>query len=135
VGLGALTSEDCVYPSAFVDGDGEVLDGAKKYVMHFEKGQLPPSAAGVWSLSQYRENFYVPNALGRYGILSSMPLKYNADGSLDVYLQAKSPGQDKEANWLPIPPSDPFNLTVRIYQPKKEAIDGTYKVPPVKKVQ
>lgn len=58
--------------------------------------------------------------------------KYNADGSLDVYIQASSPGPDEETNWLPIPPSGPFNLTVRIYQ--KEAIDGTYKLPPVGKV-
>ncbi len=135
MGLGALTSDDCVYPSAFLDGDGKVLDGTQKYIMHFEKNGVPPSHVGVWSISPYRENFYVRNSINRYGILSSMPLKYNADGSLDVYIQAKSPGPDKEANWLPCPPSDPFNLTIRVYQPKKEILDGTYKLPPVKKVQ
>ena len=134
-GLGALTSDDAVYPCAFVDGDGKVLDAANNYVMHFEKDGLPPSASGVWSISPYRENFYVRNPLERYGILSSMPLKFNADGSLDVYIQAKSPGADKETNWLPTPPSGPFNLTVRIYQPRKEVLDGTYKLPPVKTVQ
>ncbi len=87
------------------------------------------------SFSQYRENFYVRNALARYGILSSMPLKHNADGSLDVFIQAKSPGPDKEVNWLPAPPSGMFNLTVRVYQPKKEILDGTYKLPPVMKVR
>ena len=75
------------------------------------------------------------NSINRYGILPSMPLKYNADGSLDVYIQARSPGADKEANWLPCPPSDPFNLSVRIYQPKKEVLDGTYKLPPVRRVE
>lgn len=133
-GLGALTSDDAVYPSAFVDGDGKVLDGAKNYVIHFEKGELPPSHAGVWSISQYRENFYVPNTLNRYGILSTMPLKYNDDGSLDIYLQRNSPGADKESNWLPTPPSDPFNLTMRVYQPDKSLIDGSYKVPPVTRI-
>jgi hypothetical protein len=64
-----------------------------------------------------------------------MPLKYNADGSLDIYIQAKSPGSHKESNWLPTPPSGMFNLTIRIYQPKQEALDGTYKLPPVTKVQ
>ena len=135
LGLGAATSDDVIYPSAFVDGDGKVLDGASKYVMHFEKGGFPPSASGVWSISQYRENFYVRNSIERYGILPSMPLKYNADGSLDIYIQKDSPGPDKEANWLPCPPSGPFNVTVRIYQPKKEALDGSYKLLPVKKVQ
>jgi len=66
---------------------------------------------------------------------SSMPLKLNADGSLDVYLQASSPGADRQANWLPTPPSAPFNLTVRVYQPQKEVLDGAYKLPPLKRVQ
>jgi hypothetical protein len=103
LGLGALCSEDAMYPSAFVDGDGNVLDGAGKYVMHFEKDGLPPSAAGVWSISPYRGNFYVRNAINRYGILSSMPLKYNDDGSLDIYIQARSPGAEREVNWLLCP--------------------------------
>jgi hypothetical protein len=134
-GLGALTSKDCVYPCAFVDGDGQALDAAYNYLMHFPKDGLPPSASGVWSISQYRDNFYVRNVLDRYGILSSMPLRYNADGSLDIYIQAKSPGPDKETNWLPTPPSGMFNLTVRVYQPKNGILDGTYKLPPVKKVR
>ena len=134
-GLGALTAADCVYPSAFVDGDGHALDAAYHYVIHFPKDKLPPSASDVWSISQYRDNFYVPNALNRYGILSSMPLKYNADGSLDIYIQAKSPGADKESNWLPAPPSGMFNLTTRIYQPRQEILDGSYEMPPVTKVE
>ncbi len=146
MGLGALTADDAIYPSAFVDGDGKVLDGANKYVMHFEKGNIFPSYSGVWSISPYRENFYVRNSLERYGILSSMPLNYNADGSLDVYIQARAPGADKESNWVPCPPSGPFNLTIRVYQPKKEMMDGhtknnivvkagSYTIPPVKRVE
>ena len=72
---------------------------------------------------------------GSPGPDSGMPLKYNDDGSLDVYIQAKSPGADKESNWLPSPPSDPFNLTVRVYQPKPGLLDGSYKLPPVTRVQ
>jgi len=97
-GLGALTSDAAVYPSAFVDGDGNVLDGAAKYVLHLEKDEIFPSESGVWSVSPYRENFYVKNAINRYGITSAMPLKYNPDGSLAIYIQAQSPGADKEAN-------------------------------------
>jgi hypothetical protein len=133
MGLGAGVAEDIVYPSAFVDGDGNALDGAYNYVMHFDKADLGLSQNGVWSISAYRENFYVHNSLERYGLLQSMP-KYNADGSLDVYLQAKSPGADKESNWLPIPPSGMFNLTIRIYDPKQEALSESHKFQPVKKV-
>jgi hypothetical protein len=134
MGLGALPREDAVYPSAFVDASGTALDGGTKYVMHFEKDALPPSKVGVWSISPYRDNFYVRNALNRYGILSSMPLKFNADGSLDVYIQATSPGADKESNWLPCPPSGSFNLTIRAYQPMESLLNGTYVLPPVRRV-
>jgi hypothetical protein len=76
----------------------------------------------------------VQNAIERYGLPPGNP-KYNADGSLDVYLQATSPGPDKESNWLPIPASGEFNLTLRIYNPSKAALDPAYKFPPVKRVE
>jgi hypothetical protein len=134
VGLGADLREDTIYPSAYVDGDGKRFDSANKYVMRFEKDQFPPTNA-TWSVSQYRGNFYVVNVLNRYAIAPWMPLKFNKDGSLDIYLQAESPGPDKESNWLPTPtPPGPFNLTARNYFPKEAAYDGSYKLPPVKKV-
>jgi hypothetical protein len=132
MGLGAGVADDIVYPTAFVDGEGNALDGAYKYVMHFDKADLPASRNGVWSISSYRENFYVHNPIERYGLLPAM-VKYNADGSLDVYLQANSPGADKESNWLPVPRSGLFNATIRIYDPKQEALQPGYKVPPIRK--
>ena len=135
LGPGAMISDDVVYPSAFVDGDGKVLDGASEYVLHFGKDEIPPSNSGFWSISSYRENFYVRNSIDRYEILSGMPLDYNLDGSLDVYIQSRSPGADKESNWLPCPPSGPFNLTIRVYQPKQAILDGSYKLPPVRKIK
>ena len=133
LGLGADMQEDTTYPTAYVDGDGNALDSANKYVMHYEKGQLPPTNA-TWSISQYKGNFYERNVLNRYAIAPWMPLKFNPDGSLDIYLQAESPGKDKESNWLPTPPGK-FNLTIRNYWPKEKALNGTYKNPPVRKVQ
>lgn len=132
LGLGADMQEDTIYPTAYVDGDGKLLDSANKYAMHYEKGQFQPTNA-TWSISQYQGNFYVRNALNRYVIAPWMPLKFNADGSLDVYLQAESPGPDKEANWLPTPPGV-FNVTIRNYWPQGPALDGTYKNPPITKV-
>jgi len=124
--------EDTVYPTAYLDGEGHPLDSANKYVMRFEKDQLPPTNA-TWSVSQYKGNFYERNVLNRYVIAPWMPLQFNPDGSLDIYLQATSPGKDRESNWLPIPLGQ-FNLTLRNYFPKQAAYDGTYKVPPVRKV-
>jgi hypothetical protein len=132
MGLGAGTADDIVYPTAFVDREGNALDGSYKYTMHFNKAELPASQNGVWSISAYRENFYIHNPIDRYGLLPAM-VKYNADGSLDLYLQVKSPGADKESNWLPIPPSGLVNLTIRIYDPTQEAREPGYKIPPVVK--
>ena len=59
-----------------------------------------------------------------------MPFEYNADGSLDIHFQKKSPGKDKEANWLPAP-AGPFNLTMRLYGPEMDALTGKWNPPPV----
>jgi hypothetical protein len=45
------------------------------------------------------------------------------DGSLDLYFKNASPGADKEANWLPAPKGG-FNLLMRLYAPKSEALTG-----------
>jgi hypothetical protein len=135
VGLGAIQPVDVTYPTAFLDGEGKPLDSANRYVLHFDKGQTPPSNA-TWSVSMYDpQGFYVSNAINRYNLAAWMPLKYNSDGSLDMYIQPSSPGADKEANWLPTPATGQFNLTVRDYWPTQAVLDGAYKLPPVKKVQ
>lgn len=87
-----------------------------------------------WSVSLYQGPNYVPNDIDRYDIAPWMPLNYGPDGSLDIYIQASSPGKDKEANWLPAPASGEFNIVIRNYWPKQEALDGTYKNPPIKKI-
>jgi len=105
---------DAVYRSAYVDGTDRPLNGANRYVLHFDKGQEPPVRA-FWSVTMYDpDSFFVANPLNHYALSSWMPFKRNADGSLDLYIQKDSPGKDKEANWLPAPASD-FNLTMRLY--------------------
>ena len=78
------------------------------------------------------QGYYVPNAIDRYNLAPWMPLTYNADGSLDISIQASPPARE-ESNWLPAPASGPFSLTVRIYWPTDAVLDGTYKLPPVRK--
>lgn len=134
LGLGANLPEDAIYPMNLADDTGRPLDGANNYTLHFEKGQIPPAAA-FWSLTLYdREGFQVPNSLNRFALSSWMPLKHNADGSLDLYLQNESPGQDKEANWLPAP-KGPFNVMLRLYAPRSEALTGKWNPPPVTKLE
>ena len=96
-------------------------------------GQLPPAEA-FWSLTMYDPDFFfVPNPINRYELAQRDKLKVNADGSIDMYLQAESPGADKEANWLPAPKGK-FNLVLRIYQPRPSPpsiLDGSWTPPPV----
>ncbi|MEI7937060.1 MAG: DUF1214 domain-containing protein [Verrucomicrobiota bacterium] len=116
----------------FLDAHDKPLDAASRYVLHFEKNQLPPAQA-TWSVSMYDpDGYYVPNAISRYALSAWMPLKYNPDGSLEIYLQTDSPGAEKEANWLPAPKQGPFNLTIRVYWPKPEVLDGTWTPPGVR---
>jgi hypothetical protein len=134
VGLGANLPEDAIYPLNLGDEDGKALDGANKYTLHFEKGATPPVNA-FWSLTLYDpDGFQVANVLNRFAVSSWMPFAYNPDGSLDLYFQNESPGKDKEANWLPAPKGG-FNLTMRLYSPKSEALTGKWNPPPITRAQ
>ena len=134
LGLGANLPEDAIYPANLADETGRPLDGANKYRLHFEKGETPPAKA-FWSITLYdSEGFQVANPLNRFAVSSWMPLKYNADGSLDLYFQNESPGADKEANWLPAP-KGAFNVLMRLYAPRSEALTGKWNPPPVTRVQ
>lgn len=136
IGLGANQPQDAVYPTSLKDAEGRKYSGANKYVMKFPKGQLPP-ALGFWSVTMYDANyFFVNNPLNRYSISARQNLKSNPDGSTDLYIQNESPGKDKESNWLPSPSGD-FVLMMRLYWPNEKnpsIIDGSWKIPPVKKV-
>ncbi|MCC7086226.1 MAG: DUF1254 domain-containing protein [Pirellulales bacterium] len=132
IGLGANRPQDAVYPTSEVDGDGHPYRGTHKYTIHFPKGQTPPVNA-FWSITMYNADyFFVDNPLNKYTVSPRNDLKYNADGSLDIYIQNKSPSKDKEANWLPAPKGK-FILMMRLYWPKEKTpsiIDGSWTPPP-----
>lgn len=132
-GLGANLPEDAIYPLNLTDSDGKPLDGSNKYVIHFTKADSPPVDA-FWSVTLYdSEGFQVGNSLNRFALSSWMPFKTNEDGSLDLYFQHESPGKDKEANWLPAP-KGAFNITMRLYAPKPEALNGKWNPPVIKRM-
>lgn len=133
VGLGANPPEDAVYPVAVADADGEPLTGDRDYVLHFEPDELPPAQA-FWSVTMYdEEGFQVANALDRFALGDRDELAYNADGSLDLYLQHTSPGADREANWLPAP-RGPLGITLRLYAPAPEVLDGRWTPPAIRRI-
>jgi hypothetical protein len=130
VGLGANLPEDAIYPLNLGDETGKPLDGTNNYVLHFDKSAVPPVSA-FWSVTLYdQQGYQVANPLNRFALSSWMPFHYNPDGSLDLYLQNENPGPAKEANWLPAP-KGPFNVTMRLYAPKSQALTGLWNPPPV----
>lgn len=137
IGLGANRPEDAIYPTSTGPDLVETYDGAKKYVMRFNKGELPP-VSGFWSLTMYDENyFFVQNPINRQSISARQNLKANPDGSVDLYIQNENPGPDKESNWLPAPKGK-FILMLRMYWPNSTPptiLDGSWKIPAVKAEQ
>lgn len=133
VGLGANQPEDAIYPALVADADGAPLDGASDYLCHFAAGELPPVDA-FWSVTMYDEHgFQAANPINRFAIGDRDPLANNSDGSLDIHIQHSCPGADKEPNWLPAP-LGPLGITMRLYAPRPEALDGRWNPPPVRRV-
>ena len=126
-GLGANQLADAIYPIQ-IDNVGPTVDPV---VLHFDADGIPPVGA-FWSVTLYDDKgFAVPNAINRGSIADWMDLAYNDDGSLDLYIQPDSPGPDLAANWLPSPADRPWNLTLRLYAPLPDALDGTWTPPTV----
>jgi hypothetical protein len=121
------------YAFVWTDGDGQPLDGANRYELRLES---PPPVDAFWSLTMYDvPDFYlVANPIDRYSIGDRTPgLQTSPDGSVTIWMQADSPGPDKEANWLPTP-AGAFRPIMRLYQPQQPILDGTYVLPAIRKV-
>jgi hypothetical protein len=129
-GLGVNVPQEAFMPVTFTDSQGQPLSGANNYTIHFDSGQTPPVDA-FWSVTMYNnKTLLVDNPLNRYSIGTYTGLKNNTDGSLDLYLQNQSRGPDKESNWLPAP-ADSFSLTMRLYLPQPQILNGTWQPPGV----
>jgi hypothetical protein len=131
LGIYGNTAAEALYPSFSTDSTGAPLTGAENYTFHFAPNQLPPVNA-FWSLTMYGlpKSLLVANPINRYLINSPMlrELIPDADGGYTLYVQKQSPGSEREANWLPAP-EGPFALVLRLYWPKPDALNGTWKAP------
>jgi len=134
VGLGANLPPDAMYPNTRVDQDGKPLDGSQRYRVHFKAGELPPVNA-FWSVTAYNaQDFFIDNPLHRYALGDRDALAFNADGSLDLLLQATPPAGEQTKNWLPVRSGEPFLLNARLYWPKPAALNGAWGMPAVERI-
>lgn len=131
-GLGAIPPEECIYLTSVDDANEiEPFVGGKDWVIHFDKNKIPPVDA-FWSITIYnKQGFPIPNQIKRYCLGSKDDLKYNEDGSLDIFIQHKSPGIMKNSNWLPIPQAGSLSASIRLYAPKPEVLTGEWSPPAI----
>jgi hypothetical protein len=133
IGLGANTPAEAIYPTALADGDGAFLSGTGRYRLVFERGREPPARA-FWSLTMYdSDGFLVANPARRYAIgTSHPPLVRRRDGSIVVLIQRERPAA-RDVNWLPAPAGG-FRLNLRLYWPRRAALTGAWRPPPVERI-
>lgn len=134
LGLGAA---EATYFAASVDGNHQALGEGRAYRLHLPQGRLPSDA--FWSISLYEfvtgGQYMVDNPINRYSIGDrTKGMKFNADGSLDIWLQPTDPGPEKRANWLPTPEKNLFYLMARAYQPWPEVLDPSWILEPVQRI-
>ncbi|MEA4874270.1 DUF1254 domain-containing protein [Anaerorhabdus sp.] len=135
---GALANvpEESLYPSTFQSGDGEYLNGINKYILHFEPGKLPP-VSQFWSLTMYRfsDAMLTENEINRYSFGDrTKGMILDDDGGLTITIQHEKPTTEKgKANWLPAP-SEPFYMTLRLYGPSSDAVEGIWTPPAVERI-
>jgi hypothetical protein len=131
IGIYGNSKEEAYYTAYSVDAAKQPLDGSKRYVLHFAKDQVPP-VKFFWSMTMYNlpDRLLVDNPIERYAIGSRTDgLKTNTDGSVDILLQAASPGGDKQSNWLPTPSQGPFFMVLRMYGPEGKLAAGEWQAP------
>ena len=118
------------------DEEKKPLDAANnKYTITFKANELPPVKA-FWSLTLYdgKTQLLINNPINRYLVNSSMMKDFvlGDDGSLTIYVQKDAPGGALKANWLPAP-DGPFYCVMRLYGPEDNALNGSWRNPPMQK--
>ncbi len=115
---------ETIYYNQDLDGTGKELNGTANYTITFKKEELP-AVKGFWSLTVYdQHHFFYQNSEKIYSLgTKNKDLRFNADGSLTIYLQNKKPEGDKVSNWLPIPAAK-FGFLLRAYWPEESMVKG-----------
>jgi hypothetical protein len=104
------------------------IDAGGRYRLRFAPGQLPPADA-FWSISVYGpDQYFVANPANLYAVGHETPVVPGPDGTVDIAIQSTRP-EVPAGNWLPIPTSGKFTLAMRLYAPRKAALDGTWRPP------
>lgn len=123
-----------MYFLSFREIDGSYLDGGKNYKMTIP-GPVPASL--FWSATVYDAGTrcLIETPLDRAAVRSHLDgPAANSDGSYDIYFGPNAP-EGKETNWVQTIPEKGWFSTVRIYGPKKEVFDGSWRLSDVEEIK
>ena len=135
-GIAANDPAEAVYLVNYDDADGDKLSPGKRYELRFDAEDLPP-VEGFWSLTAYTEADLnlIPNPAHRYSIGDRTPgLSRDSDGGLTIYLQPRSPGAERERNWLPTSVDNAWFVILRMYLPRPEVVAAKWECPGITRV-
>jgi hypothetical protein len=123
IGLGAFVPQQAVYAMAWTDQGEHALDGSRRYVLHLQ--QPPPTREG-WSLTVYDlQGALMPNPINRFALTNTSKLHRNADGTIDIYVQAREPASpERRKNWLPVTAGQGFEVAWRLFAPDEADLTG-----------
>lgn len=114
-GWGGNPQKDAMYAGVTPENN----DGKTAYTLNVK--DVPVD--GFWSISLYNgEGYFQKNQYKAYSV-NNVTGKKNKDGSLTIHFG----GDSKQDNFLPI--MDGWNYLVRLYQPRKEIMDGSWTFP------
>ncbi len=135
-GLFLHDPKEALYFLSYHDKAGDLLNGDRKYTLHFKADQLPP-VDEFWSITLYDNSYnLVENEINRFAIGDrTKGLNFHKDGSLTLYLQSEEP-KTGMSNWLPTPSGKNFRLTFRMYKPRAVMLNPEtleYYLPPLTK--
>jgi hypothetical protein len=132
-GICANRPAEASYAIGTLDNTGAPLNGSDSYRIHFPAGEAPP-AKYFWSLTAYNtQTELVANKYDKYSVGSNKGIKYNKDGSLDVYVQPTPPA-GHGSNWVPDTPGNQIILILRMYGPSSKVLGGQYHYPTIERV-
>lgn len=133
-GGGTDLPQDMLIATAKADANGMALDSTHRYVLHFDRDQLPPANAGwaIAALSPTGQSRRTVERRSLRNVLSEADHpRLNRDGSLDILIQ-RAPPKGMRNNWLP-PPTGPFLLRLQMTWPKEAALDASWLPPGVQR--
>lgn len=136
-GILGVEAAEATYFAASVDGHNTTLGHGASYRLHLPQGRIPADA--FWSVSLYEfvpgGQYLVDNPLKRYTVSDrTRDLRFNSNGSLDIWIAPTDPGPEKRANWLPSPIKNRFYLMARAHQPWPEVLDPSWSLEPVERL-